>query len=109
MRAMSISASGIQASQSRQDLTAHNTANLQTPRYKALRANQAEQPAGGVATAPPTRLEAPGPILEGVEGSNVDLANEMAQSNVNLRSLQANAKVFKADDDMFQSVLDMKA
>lgn len=110
MRALNIAASGVLTHQQRHDVTAHNTANAQTARFKAQRANQVEQSSGGVAATAPTRMEhAAGPQIEGEEGSNVDLAQEMVDANVNVRSLQANVKAFQAADEMFRTVIDMKA
>lgn len=42
-------------------------------------------------------------------GFNTDLAQEAVSSNVNVRSLQASVKTFQAADEMFRTVIDMKA
>lgn len=57
-----ISASGILTAQRRNDITAHNVANMRTTGFRASRANSVETATGGVTLGAATRDPAPGGI-----------------------------------------------
>ena len=51
-----------------------------------------------------------GIVLSGfLEGSNVDIAEEMVEQIVFKATFSANAKIIKANDDMLGSLLDIKS
>jgi flagellar basal body rod protein FlgG len=82
----------------RQALRANNVANLNTPGYQPLDAQPAERPGGGVAL---------GPVQ--VSGSNVELAEELTGTLLDLRTAQANIGVLRAQDELLGETLDLLA
>lgn len=95
---------------------ANNVANIQSEGFKKTRVTNKETENGGVKAVVDT-VDTPGMIrmeetsngTEMVELSNVDMAQELVDSNLNTRFYQANLKTISAEDEMMQSVLDLKA
>lgn len=113
---LSISASGMANAQFREQIHAHNIANLDTPGFKALQANTTEGQGGGVSVTGVTRNEAPGPLLPpeltatdgaAVEGSNVDLLTERVGQILDVSSFRANATAFRVQDETLKATLDL--
>ncbi len=108
-------------------VTANNLANISTDEFKASRTNLETGPDGqGVRVSSITRDESSGPLKQEavptenpdtgrvqtgqqfVEGSNTDVATEMVNLIVNENAYGANAEVIRTDDEMTQTVLDLK-
>jgi flagellar hook protein FlgE len=115
---LSVSLSGIQAAQAREDIRAHNVANLNTPRFHAQQANTAAAPDGGVYIESVTTSTAPGTLMlpenasdpaEGIQGSNVDLTREQTGRVLDIATFKANAAAVHAQDDMLGATLDILA
>jgi flagellar hook protein FlgE len=109
MDAFGIALSGLQAASASQQVTANNVANTLSDGYKAKRVERSELAANGrgAGVKADGLTEDPTPPAPG--GSNVDLAREFAQSNVDTLLYTANLKVIQAEDDRFKSTLDLKA
>ena len=105
MDGFSIALSGLQAASGRTQATANNIANLQSKGYQATRVGLAEQAQGGVRIDSVTKDPAPGDP----EGSNVDLAQEFTQSNIDGLMYGANLKMIQTQDELLKSTLDLKA
>jgi len=60
---ISVSASGMSNAQFREDVHAHNVANLDTPGFKALQVKTTEAQDGGTIVSAVTRLETPGRLF----------------------------------------------
>ncbi|HSH68762.1 MAG TPA: flagellar basal body rod C-terminal domain-containing protein [Deferrisomatales bacterium] len=102
--------SGVLAHQRRVDTAGNNLANLSTDGFKRSRVVMEDQP-GGVRTES-QRVETPGPLrsdLAGapVEGSNVDIAEEMAALLTGERGFEANLKTIQTQDEMLGELLDI--
>jgi flagellar basal-body rod protein FlgC len=109
--AIDTAASGIAAAQKKLDVAAHNVANLNTDEFKKGRVSQEESVNGGVATKV-GRVSERGhvrqtPEGDQVEGSNVNLADEMLDLMEAERSLEANVAVLETADEMERSLLDI--
>ena len=108
--------SGLRAYGLRLQSNANNVANMNTDGFKKGRVLLSEEKPQGV-SAVYERVDTPGPLVaeetaEGtrmVEQSNVDLAEEFTQMNVNKRAFQANIRSLQAVDEMENSLLDLKA
>lgn len=95
---------------------ANNVANSNTDGFKKTRVTLAETEPQGV-KANVDKVNTPGPSVyqetnngsELVELSNVDLAEELTDSNMNTRFYQANLKTIQTVDEMTESLLDIKA
>jgi len=91
---------------------AHNVANVNTDEYKkdrvTIHANESGQPQANI-----TKVNTPGYRIQGPDGeietSNVDLAEEMVNLQAGKIGYQANLKVLEAEDDVWDSVLDLLA
>ncbi|MBI1388355.1 MAG: hypothetical protein GC154_07900 [bacterium] len=103
MDILSIGLSGLNASRNQALTASNNLANLNTPGYRAQRAN------GGVS-------QTPGPMIpsgdasrgdEYVEGSNVDIAEEAVNLNQAVNSTRANAAVVRTGDQMLGTAIDL--
>lgn len=99
----STSLSGIQAAIKRQDVTAHNVANVNTPGYEQIDVMQKEKAGGGVEISGLKRTPNPDK-----EHSNTDLAKEAVEQIQNKNSLKANVNAIKTQDKMLGALLDMK-
>ena len=118
MDAIAAAASGMQVQQTRQAVSAHNTANATTPEFQAQVAQIATGPA--VPLAPGIAIEAgaevvgigrdpsPGaPLPEGGAASNVDLAEETVAGLTALRAYQANAGVIRTQQEMDEALAEL--
>ena len=103
MSAISSGLSGIRAAFNRVDNTANNIANLFTPGFRAVTADQALGP-DGVQVAF-SRSTAPGPP----QASNVDLPAAIVDLISQQRSVNANVVSIRAEDETTRSVLDILA
>jgi flagellar basal-body rod protein FlgC len=104
-------ASGIAAAQKKLDVAAHNIANMNTDEFKKGRVAQEESVNGGVATNV-GRVSERGhvrqtPEGDEVEGSNVNLAEEMVTLLKAEHSLEANINALETADEMERSLLDI--
>lgn len=92
--------------------SAQNVANVNTPGYQAEHVVARSQADGGVTgTAVPTG--APAPTFERgrdeVLGSNTDMISETAEQLGASQQFKASIALLKTDQDMTQSLLDLKA
>jgi flagellar basal-body rod protein FlgC len=115
LRGATSTVSAITAESIRLDVTADNTANVNTDGYRAKRVTNEATINGGIRARidqppppppSPTTLEADG--RERVL-SNVDVAAETTSRVIAQRAFEANVKVFKASDEATQSLLRTKA
>lgn len=104
MTGLSISLTGILNAARRQDIVAHNIANMATPGFRALRADSVELRGGGAAIGSITQSESGGSMR-----SNVNLASEMANLIVNRNAYQANVTAFRAQADLVGELLDLQS
>lgn len=94
----SIALSGLQAAQTRLQVSAHNVANSQTVGFQPLQVEQSTQTGGGVGTQV-SRSSQPSAGLEG------DVVAQLQAKNAFL----ANLNVFKTQDAMLGSLLNTQA
>jgi flagellar basal-body rod protein FlgC len=95
------------------NVSANNTANVNTDGFKRSRALASEGPAGSVVVEISKSIE-PGPLYDVsglglVEGSNVDLVDEIIGRISAKRMFEANLSVFRTADEMEEALLDIKA
>ena len=110
---MNAALTGVLAHQRQVDTASHNLANLSTDGFKKSRVVMEDQP-GGV-RAETQRVETPGPQRPDpinpagalVEGSNVDIAEEMVALLTGERGFEANLKVIQTEDEMLGELLDI--
>jgi flagellar hook protein FlgE len=108
--------SGLKAYGTKINSNANNIANVSSEGFKKSRVTLSNQPLQGVKASVET-VDSPGTMrLEDtndgntmVELSNVDLAEELPDSQVNARFYQANLKTLQTADEMTKSLLDIKA
>ncbi len=127
MRIGSTAADAMNAFSTSVAVTANNLANVSTDEFKASRTNLETGPDGeGVRVSSITEDSSSGPLKEEVvarenaetgrveterdlvEGSNTDVATEMVNLMVNENAYGANAEMIRTEDEMAQTVLDMK-
>jgi flagellar basal-body rod protein FlgC len=104
MDGVSASLSGLQAAGQSIALSANNVANLNTPGFRAGSLVQESLPQGGVRGAAVSQSQAgaaPG-------GSNVDLATEAVNLDVQGAGYQANLTAIRTQDKMLGAVLDLQ-
>lgn len=94
----SIALSGMNAAQTRLQTTAHNIANLETPGFKRQEVSQSTVTEGGTLAQ----------VSESA-GSSVELETDMVQQLQAKNSYLANLSVFKANNAMLGTLLDIKA
>jgi flagellar hook protein FlgE len=96
------SLSGLKTTQLREDISANNVANLNTPGFQASQGIQTEMSPSG------TRISAivKTPNSNSAD-SNTDLATEMVNQQINKNDFAANAQVIKAKDKMLGALLDI--
>lgn len=131
MDALNIAVSGLNAAQTRLGNSANNVANLQSTSSlvngkKVERAYQPTdvnlrsiEPTGGVETSLRTRDPATVPVYDpenpaadenGItQYPNVNLEEEIVQQQIASYDFKANAKVIQTQDELFKSLLDIKA
>ena len=108
--------SALQAYGTKIEANSNNVANSGTQGYKRTHVTLTEGVQGGVATNI-RKTDAPGPILydrsatgrEPIEQSNVDLGREFPEMIMNTHSFKANLKTLQTADELFSSILDLKA
>ena len=94
----------------------NNVANMDTDGFKKGRVILSEAKPQGVKTTF-SKIETQGPVIyertgkgmEPVEQSNVDISEEFPEMIINTHSYKANLKIFRAEDEMIESLLDLKA
>ncbi len=108
--------SGMQAFGTKINSNANNIANVSSEGFKKTRVTLANQAPQGVKASVETvdkpgmmRLEETSKGTESVELSNVDLAEELPESQLNARFYQANMKTIDVVDEMMESLLNIKA
>ncbi len=96
--------------------TSNNIANANTEGYKRTRVTLSTMdPAGVKANVEKTTQQGPTVFeetnngLELLEQSNVDLSNEIPQMMLDVNYYKANLKTIQTTDEMFASLLDLKA
>ncbi len=94
----SIALSGMNAAQTRLQATAHNIANLDTQGFKRQEVSQSTVTEGGTLAQ----------VSESV-GSSIELETDMVQQLQAKNSYLANLSVFKANNAMLGTLLDIKA
>ena len=108
--------SGLQAFGTKMNSNANNIANVSSEGYKKSRVTLSNQAPQGVKASVET-IDSPGTMrLEDtnngsalVELSNVDLAEELPDSQINARFYQANLKTLQTVDEMTESLINIKA
>ena len=108
--------SGLQAFGTKMNSNANNIANVSSEGYKKTRVTLSSQAPQGVKASVET-VDSPGTMrLEDtnngntpVELSNVDLAEELPDSQINARFYQANLKTLQTVDEMTESLINIKA
>ncbi|MDF1555548.1 MAG: flagellar basal body rod C-terminal domain-containing protein [Deferrisomatales bacterium] len=105
--------SGVLAHQLKVDTAGNNLANLSTDGFKKSRVVMEDQPRG--VRAESQRVETPGPLRSDlmdsagapVEGSNVDIAEEMVALLTGERGFEVNLKTIQTQDEMLGELLDI--
>lgn len=113
---ISSSLSALQAFTKKVEVSANNTANVNTDGFKKDTVTLGEGSSGGV-TATVRKVATPGPLAqvqttEGekmVEQSNVELGEEIPSTMVSQRAFEANLKAIQTQDQMTKSVLNIIA
>lgn len=110
--------SALQTFGTRLNSNSNNIANANTNEFKRTRVlnTSGEEPTGGV-TAQVQKIETPGAKIyeetengyEEVELSNVDLATEITDMNLNSNLYKANLKTIETVDEMAGELLNLKA
>ncbi len=101
--------SAITALSRKLDVAANNIANVNTDEFKKSRTIFQTNDVPGVSVTI-DRVDTPGTMQpDGVESSNVDLAEEFASLIITQRSQTANATVIETDQEMRQSLIDILA
>ena len=98
------SLSGIRNAFERQDVTANNIANINTKNYKARDVLNKEVKNGGVEAAIKKSTETPNK-----NGNNVNLTREIVNQINNINQEKTNINVLKSQNEMFGSLIDIKA
>jgi len=96
--------SGMQVSQARLNVTAHNIANVNTAGFQEMTAQQTEDSPSGVRISGYTRTPNPD-----ASNSGTDLATQMTNLDIDKSSFTADTKVFKVQNEMIGTVIDMVA
>ena len=112
--ALNASVSGVKAFQQKLNVTANNVANTKTDEFKKQRALLSEGDNGGVRVeideidtpGYPKETVVDGEVVES-ESSNVDLAEELAETIPTQAGYDANLKVIQAEDDMLGTLLNV--
>ncbi|MBN2711305.1 MAG: flagellar biosynthesis protein FlgC [Planctomycetes bacterium] len=113
---LNASLSALQAFGNRQAIQANNIANVNTDGFKKQRGLMQEQLLQGVSLtvdrvdiAGPVRVDQTAQGPDEVEMSNTELSEEIPETMINQRSLEANADMVRTQDEMLGTILDMKA
>lgn len=102
-------ASAISAASISQQVGANNIANVNTDEFKSSSAVMEEGSQGGVRVSDIRQDTSPGPMLNGVEGSNTDIGREMVGLMRNEHMVGANAAVVRAYEETTGHLLNMIA
>lgn len=101
--ATQIGLSGMQAAQTRLNVTAHNVANVQTEGFQRQRVEQTANAETGGVTARVTRPET-------ATGQNVDaLVEDMVEQKMAKNTYLANLQTVKTEQEMMGNLLDIQA
>ncbi|GAB7022457.1 flagellar basal body protein [Salidesulfovibrio brasiliensis] len=101
-------AQAVSAASVAQQVGANNIANVNTDEFKASSVAFEEGPGGnGVRVSDIRRDDSPGPVINGVEGSNTDIGREMVGLMRNEHMVGANAAVVRAHEEMTGHLLNM--
>ena len=103
--AASIGLSGMRATQSRLDASAHNVANAQTPGFQRQQVTQTAQTGAGGLSAQVGQETAS--LAQGADGSN-RLAEDMVEQRMSLYSFEANLRTVQTQDAMLGTLLDTR-
>lgn len=107
--ASQIAVSALTALDTKLDVTANNIANVNTDEFKKSRVVMQTEDVPAVSVTI-ERVDTPGMTnLDGVELSNVDLAEEFVDLITTQHSYTANVKIIEADSEMQKSLLDIFA
>ena len=100
---LQISAAGLLEAVRRNDITAHNVANVQTPGYQAVSRDSVQFSDSALGA-----LSNEASVVKSVlERSNVDLAEEFANGILDVAAFRANANVFRAQNETLGELLDL--
>lgn len=100
----SIAKSGINAAILKQDVSAHNTVNINTEEFQQSQPIQTEKKNGGTEVSAIRKTD----TYESSKLSNTDTAEEMAAQNTNKSELTANTKALKKQQEMEQEIIDLR-
>ena len=98
------SVSGVQTALFRQDISANDMANVNTPGYEQVTPLQTDRVPAGTGISGLVRTP-----NDSVELSNTDLATEAVEQKTNKATLSANLEVLRAQDRMTGEVIDLLA
>jgi flagellar hook protein FlgE len=98
------SVSGVSAAFFRQDVSANNISNINTPGFEQSTAYQTDMAPQGTRISSLARTPNPDRAT-----SNTDLAKEVGELKTNKAALQADLRVMKVQNSMLKSVLDIFA
>ncbi len=108
--AADIALTALRAFDRKNDVIAHNIANVNTDGFKKSRANMAETtPAGVTASVQQVDMLGDTVTINGMERetSNVDTAEELTALIVNERAIEANIRTIKTTQEMQTSLFDI--
>lgn len=123
MDAISATVSGLNAAQVRLQVSANNIANANTKNYRAQEVVQTPRPSGGVDAKVVSRTPIPPATPSDSDGDNDSEAQDVSSSDANNVSVdqqvvdaqiasydyKANLRVLKTENDLQQSLLDVRA
>lgn len=101
---LAASLSGVKTTQTKQDVTAHNVANVNSAGYSMIDAQATDVLSGGSRISVLRRIPNPSP-----DTSNTDLAQATGQQIENKIVYKANLQVIKVQDEMLGELLDLNA
>lgn len=96
--------SGVKAALTRQEVSANNVANMNTPGFEQKNAIQTDMKPQGTRIAAVTRTPNPDRAT-----SNTDLAKEAVEIRQNKIEVEADARVIKVQDRMIKDTIDLFA
>ncbi|MCE5282111.1 MAG: flagellar basal body protein [Deltaproteobacteria bacterium] len=111
--AINVAMTALRALDKKMEVTANNTANVNTDGFKASRVETQEAYPEGVKVTI-SQTETPGtplPVTEGsetAESSNVSLEEQMLELVTTPQMYNANLEVVKSEDEMLGSLLDIR-
>jgi flagellar hook protein FlgE len=116
LSALQSALTGLQAFGTKLQSNGNNIANANTDGFKKTRVTNEELAPQGV-IAQPEKTSTPGPVvfeengkgMEQVELSNVDLATELVDMNLNSTLYQANLKTLASVEDLTGTLLNLKS